>query len=116
MNDSVSTQNTCCNSYRPNFTVGHVACRQELSADKAVAEAELQRTLGTLRYLKGLQAARARAVAAQGPSPSTPLLSGPGAGADVAPYLDDLHPYACALWKACQRALQAEDAGALVDG
>ena len=61
-----------------DVTVGCLCCRQELSADKAVSEAELQRNLGTLRYLKGLQAARARAVAAQGPSPSTPLLSGPG--------------------------------------
>ena len=54
------------------------AGHQELSGDKAVAAAELERTLGTLRYLKGLQAARARAVAAQGPSPSTPLLTGQG--------------------------------------
>jgi len=45
----------------------------------AIAATELDRTLGTLRYLKGLQAARARAVAAQGPSPSTPLLTGQGA-------------------------------------
>ena len=43
-----------------------------------MAAAELERTLGTLRYLRGLQAARARAVAAQGPSSSTPLLTGHG--------------------------------------
>ncbi|GAB4820920.1 hypothetical protein N2152v2_007966 [Parachlorella kessleri] len=35
----------------------------ELSGDKAVAESELRRTLGTLRYLQGLKADRQRAAA-----------------------------------------------------
>jgi hypothetical protein len=77
-----------------DFTVGPVCCRQELSADKAVSEAELQRTLGTLRYLKGLQAAHARAVAAQGPSPSTPLLSGQGTRVDgILSHLGVIRPW-----------------------
>ena len=38
---------------------------QELTTDRIVAEADLSRQLGTLRYLLGLRSARQRAEAAQ---------------------------------------------------
>ena len=45
---------------------------QELSAERAVGDADLGRKLGTLRYLKGLQAARRRALAAATPGAPQP--------------------------------------------
>ena len=68
-----------CWTERQGIASHRTVPQQELSADKAVAEAELDRTLGTLRYLKSLQAARARAVAVHGPAPETALLAGQGA-------------------------------------
>lgn len=67
---------------------------KELSGERAVSEAELERTLGTLRYLKGLQAARARAMAAQGPAPATTELADQCAHA--------AHIYACGIF-CCMR-------------
>ena len=44
--------------------------RQELTTERIVAEADLKKQLGTLRYLQGLKAARQRlAAAAQGTGP-----------------------------------------------
>ena len=54
---------------------------QELSADTAVAEGDLTRKLGTLRYLAGLKAQRTRALGAAPPGADAPapFLSGRGA-------------------------------------
>ncbi len=49
----------------PAALTGHAA--QELTTERIVAEADLKKQLGTLRYLQGLKAARQRmAAAAQG--------------------------------------------------
>lgn len=42
---------------------------QELTTDKVLAEAEIRKTLGTLRYLRSLQAQRKKASAAAAPEP-----------------------------------------------
>lgn len=54
---------------------------QELSADRAVAEGDLTRKLGTLRYLAGLKAQRTQALGAGPPGAvaPAPFLSGRGA-------------------------------------
>lgn len=39
-------------------------CLQELTMEKLIAEADLKRTLGTLRYLEGLKAVRQQSLAA----------------------------------------------------
>lgn len=53
---------------------------QELSSDKAVAESDLARKLGTLRYLTGLKTQRARAVRSSPPGAKAPppFLTGKG--------------------------------------
>lgn len=53
-------------------TLNPQLCLQELSAERAIGDADLGRKLGTLRYLKGLQAARQRALAAATPDAASP--------------------------------------------
>ena len=49
---------------------------QELTTERIVAEADLKKQLGTLRYLQGLKAARQRlAAAAQGADPFATCLA-----------------------------------------
>ena len=55
----------------PRRSIVRLHLLQELSGERAVSEAELERTLGTLRFLKGLQSARARAAAALEPGSTT---------------------------------------------
>lgn len=55
---------------------------QELSGDKAVAAAELRRTLGTLRYLEGLRASRQRGPASPA-KPATAAAAGAAGGAQA---------------------------------
>lgn len=67
---------------------------QELSAERVMVEADLTRKLGTLRYLKGLQAARRRAVAAAQPGAAAPP-----------PFVYSKGAFACPgtfVWGACQ--------------